>query len=141
MATAQVLAEGEVTVANLAQLFKRAFFKASINHDGDLVVQTDGPRVLVSVDADKKLIKLMSVYGIQKAARLELKHALVNKMNDEFILCRFSIPEAATDLLVVDYYLPFEEGIPEFQIMSALRWFARVAPGAIRASDQHNLVE
>ena len=34
MATAEVLAEDEVTISNLAQIFKRAFFKTSIDKDG-----------------------------------------------------------------------------------------------------------
>ncbi len=141
MATAEVLAEDEVTTSNLAQIFKRAFFKPSLDKDGDLTVHTDGPRVIVTVDQDKKLLKFMTIYGVKESARMELKHAFVNKMNDDIIFARFSIPKARPDVLIADYFLPFEEGIPAFQIVYALRLFARVVPGAIRACDENDLVE
>lgn len=141
MATAEILAEDEVTTSNLAQMFKRAFLKTDLDKDGDLRVHTDGPRVVVTVDQDKKLLKFMAVYGVKESARLELKHAFANKMNDEIIFVRFSVPRTRPDMLVADYFLPFEEGIPTFQIVSALRLFARAVPGAIRTCDEHELTE
>jgi len=141
MAMAEVLAEDEVTTSNLAQIFKRAFLKTSLDKDGDLIVHTDGPRVIVTLNQDKKLIKFMTIYGVKESARLDLKHTFTNRMNDEIIVGRFSVPKTRPDMLIADYYLPFEEGIPAFQIMSALRLFARIVPGAIRACDENNLVE
>ncbi len=141
MATAEVLAENEITKESLAALFKRAFLSTSFDKDGDLVVQTDGPRVFVTVDEDKKLLKYMSIYGVKESSPVELKHALVNKMNNDIIFGRFSIPEKTPGMLIADYFLPYEEGIPAFQIVSAIRLFARVVPVAIRACDDNDLVE
>lgn len=141
MATAEILAESEVTKENIAGLCKRAFMSTSFDKDGDLVVQTDGPRVVVMVDADKKLIKYLALYGVKKSSPLELKHAFVNKMTDTVIFGRFSIPDRRPDVLVADYFLPYEEGVPAFQIVSALRLFARVVPAAIGACDDNGLVE
>ena len=141
MATAEVLGEDEVTTSNLAQIFKRAFFKTELDEDGDLKVHTDGPRVRVTVNQDHKLLKFMAVYGVKESARLEMKHAFVNKMNDDIIFGRFSIPEARSDVLIADYYLPFGEGIPAFQIVYALRLFGKVVLGAIRQCDDNDLVE
>ena len=141
MAMAEVLAENEVTTSNLTQIFKRAFFKTSLDKDGDLIVHTDGPRVIVTLNQDNKLIKFMTIYGVKESARLDLKHTFTNRMNDEIIVGRFSVPKTRPDMLIADYYLPFEEGIPAFQIVSALRLFARVVPGAIRACDENDLVE
>lgn len=42
MAMAEVIAEDEITISNLAQIFKRAFFKTSLDEDGDLIVHIDG---------------------------------------------------------------------------------------------------
>ncbi len=44
MATAEVLAEDEVMISNLAQIFKRTFFKTSIDKNGDLIVDIYGRR-------------------------------------------------------------------------------------------------
>jgi len=141
MANIEVLSENEVTKENLASLFKRAFMSSSFDEDGDLVVQTDGPRVFVTVDEDKKLLNYMAIYGVKESSPLELKHALTNKMNDKIIFGRFSIPERRPDILIADYFLPYEEGIPTFQIISAIRLFAKVVPGAIRACDDNDLIE
>ena len=141
MTTAEVIAENEVTTSNLAQIFKRAFFKTSLDDDGDLVVHSDGPRVIVTVNQDNKLIEFMSIYGVKESAPLDMKYAFTNRMNDDIILGRFSIPEQRPDMLIADYYLPFEEGIPAFQIVSVLRLFARVVSSAIRQCDKNDLVE
>jgi|GEM_PF-2097789 len=37
--TTAILAEENVTLENLADLFKRAFLKATIDEDGDLIVE------------------------------------------------------------------------------------------------------
>lgn len=86
METAEILPENEVTTENLATLFKRAFFSISFDKDGDLVVQTDGPKVFVIVDENKKMLKYMTIYGVKETSPLELKHALANRMNDSIIL-------------------------------------------------------
>ncbi len=139
MASARLLAESEVTTSTLDDLFKQAYFKTSLDKDGDLIVQSDGPRVIVTVDQQKKLVKFMAVYGLREEAALEPKLALANRMNDEIIYVRFSVPR--DDILVADYFLLFQEGIPAFLLVSSLRLFARVVPAAIRACDQQDLVE
>lgn len=139
MASARLLAESEVTMSNLDELFRQAFFQTSLDKDGDLIVQSDGPRVIVTIDQQKKLVKFMAVYGLRAEVALGPKLALVNRMNDEIIYVRFSVPR--DDILVADYFLLFQEGIPAFQLVSSLRLFARVVPAAIRACDQEDLVE
>jgi|YNPNPStandDraft_1061719.scaffolds.fasta_scaffold09435_3 hypothetical protein len=141
MADVEYLTESEVTKENLAQLFKRAFFNTTFDSDGDLVVQTDGPRVLVTIDPERHLVKYMAIYGVTEWSPIEQKLALSNALNDKFIFARFSIPEKRDDVLIADYFLPYEGGIPAFQIISAIRLFSRVVPAAIRVCDDNNLVE
>lgn len=140
MAMAEVLAEQEVTTSNLAQLFKRAFFKTSVNEDDSLIVDADGVRVLVRPDHDRKIIQFMSFYGVKESARLDLMHAFTNRLNETVILVRFYVLKIHPDALVADYYLGFEEGIPAYQIVAALRLFARIVPDAIRACDENHLL-
>ena len=141
MADIEVLADSEVSLDTLEQLFKRAFFNTSRDSDGDLVVQGDGPRVIVLLDDEKQMVKFLAMYGLKDNAPLQLKHTLVNKMNDDVIFVRFSVPEQRSDMLVADYYLPYEGGISAFQIINAMRLFSRVVPGAIRVCDELDLVE
>lgn len=141
MTTTEILVENEVTIFNLAQIFKRAYLKTDIDEDGDLVVHTDGLRVIVTIDQDRTLLKYLVLYGIKEAGDLKLKYEFVNKMNDRFILGRFSIPETQPAVLIIDYFLPFDEGISAFQIVSALRHLTKLIPDAIASCDEYDLVE
>ena len=142
MEASEFIAENEVTTENLAAIFKRAFFSTSLDEDGDLFVQTDDiRRVYVIVDERHKLLSYRALFSVKETASLESKHAFVNKLNDDYILVRFSIMESHSDCLAADYSLPFEEGIPAFQIGSALRRFSRVAFKAIYDSDDNDVVE
>ena len=136
----EIIAEDQVAPDTLRDLFRRAFFVASLDDDGDVRVETDDPTVFVSINADNKLLKYTTVYGFKSTASLELKHSFVNKMNDDVIFCRFSVPEEAPAILMVDYYLPFGEGVPAFQVVRALRFFARVVPRAIYDCDDNDLI-
>lgn len=139
MPPAEVLAETEVTIPNLAQLFKRAFFSASIDNDGDLIVQSEGPKIIVRIDEEKKLLVFMVMVRVNESATEIAKLTLVNNMNSRVVLARFAIPRS--DILVADCTLPFEEGIPTFQIVATLRLLARVVPGAIRNFDESGVVK
>lgn len=141
MADVELLMESDVTKENLAALFRRAFFKTTFDSDGDLVVETDGPRVLVTIDEERRLPKYMAIYGVLEWSPLEEKLELSNALNDKFIFARFSIPEKRDDVLIADYFLPYEGGIPAFQIIAAVRLFSRVVPAAIRVCDENNIVE
>jgi hypothetical protein len=141
METFDVLTESEVTSENIASLFKRAFMSCSIDEDGDLKVQVDDLRVILSIHDGQKLLKMMAIFGVNESSPLELKHAFVNKMNDVYILTRFSIPEQRSDVLMADYFMPYEGGISTHQLVSTTRTFARIARSAIRDCDEHDLVE
>lgn len=137
----EIIAEDEVTPENIRNLFKRAFYGASIDDDDDVRIDTDGPLVFVGIRENVKLLRYTTLYGVDESARLESKHAFVNRLNNDVILCRFSISGRDDDTLCADYYLPFGEGILAFQVVSALRWFARIVPNAIRDCDEDNLVK
>jgi hypothetical protein len=138
MPSVEILSETEVTIPNLAQVFKRAFFSTSIDSDGDLLVQSEGPRIIVRIDAEKKLLVFMVMVRIKESAPESAKLSLVNNLNNKMVLARFGVPRA--DIMVSDCTLPFEEGIPTFQIVATLRLFARVVVGAVRAHDENNIV-
>ncbi|WP_295434023.1 YbjN domain-containing protein [uncultured Thiodictyon sp.] len=140
MTTLEALSEAEVTEAGLTLFFKRAFIPSSLDGMGNVTVEMDSVRVTLVVDENIKLMKFMAVFGLADAAPLELKHAFVNRLNENLYFARFSVPNVRPDLLIADYWLPFEEGISVFQIISALRWFAKIVPSAIHAYDTDHLV-
>lgn len=136
----EILAEDEVTSDNVARLFKRAFMRTIIDEDGDVRVETDaGPKVLISLDEDRKLLKFTTIYGLKDSATEAEKLAFVNKMNDDMIFVRFCVADA--DMLVADYFLPYEQGITAYQIVLTVRLFSRIVPAAIQTCDEDDLVE
>lgn len=140
MGTPEIIAENQVTTDTLESLFRRAFFSTSLDDDGDVCVETDDPIVYVSINASNKLIKYTAVYRFKESVSMNSKLVFVNKMNDDVIFCRFSVSEDNPELLIADYFLPYGEGLPAFQIVSALRLFARVAPRIIHDCDEHDIV-
>ena len=87
------------------------------------------------------LLRYVTVFAVKESASTESKFAFVNQLNDDYILCRFSIHGHQPDMLIADYYLPFDKGVTPFQIVTSLRLFARVAPDAIRGNNENDLIE
>jgi hypothetical protein len=128
MIAAKVLTEDKVNIAKIKEIIESAFLKATLDNDGDLIVHTDnGPRVIISVDEDRKLIRFLLIYD-NESGWFKAEHT--NRMNDSYIFARFSVPDQG-DRVDIDYFLPFEGGVIAYQLISALRIFARVAPAAI----------
>ena len=133
------LREEDVTADNIRQLFKSAFLKAQFDDDGDIMVRMDnGLKVFVIVDEKRKFLKFLAGFGFKEDADEFAKLRLLNELNTHLIFCRFGMlrPEQG----VAECFLPFEEGILAFQIVEALRIFARVTLDGIREFDKEDLV-
>lgn len=137
MSDIEVLAEQEVTIPNLVQIFKRAFMSTSIDKDGDLIVQHEGVRIIVGIDKEKKLLTFMILLRLNPSASELSALTLVNKLN-RMIFVRFYVPSPET--MAADYTLLIEEGVPTFQVVASLRLFVRIVLGAVRTLDAENIV-
>jgi hypothetical protein len=134
MQTAEVLTEDELTPSNLKKFFESIYLKASLNDRGYLIVHADGMLpVCITLDQDRKLLKFLLAYD-NGHGQLTLKH--INRMNDSYILARFSVSEQG-DSVYIDYHLPYEGGVSPYQLLYVLRTFSRVGPAALHeeASD------
>ncbi len=137
----EFIPETDVNADTLAAVYKRAFFKCDEDSDGDLRVHTDGPKVLVTLNENNKLIKFMAIYRLKENEPDDKKLRFLNRMNNTIIFARFSMPEKRHDVLMADYYLPYEEGLPAFQVVQAMRAFSKIVVGAIDACDEDDLVQ
>jgi len=132
--------EDQVTPPTLQSFFKAAFMKADVDEDGDIKVKSDaGITVWISIEAERKLLKYVATYGFKDDTSEEERLQLVNTLNDNVILVRFSVPR--DDVLMADYYLYYEEGIIPYQIVNTLRHFANITVKAIREYDTEDLIE
>jgi hypothetical protein len=109
MQTAEVLTEDELTPSNLKKFFESIYLKASLNDHGYLLVQADGELpVGITLDHHRKLLKFLVAYD-NGHGQLALEH--VNRMNDSYILARFSVSEPG-DNIFVDYHLTRAGSLP-----------------------------
>ncbi|RKZ46353.1 MAG: hypothetical protein DRR16_01570 [Candidatus Parabeggiatoa sp. nov. 3] len=134
------LNEDKVTPTHLLQLFKNAMMKASLDEENDIRVTTvPGSLFLFQVLSEQKMLKYVGMFGFKKRANTSKKWVLLNQLNSEVILSRFSMPRE--DVLLSEYFLPYEEGISSYQVINCLRLFERVTTGAIRQFDGSDLLE
>ncbi len=134
------LNEDKVTPTHLLQLFKNAMMKASLDEENDIRVTTvPGSLFLIQVLSEQKMLKYVGMFGFKKRANTSEKLVLLNQLNSDVILSRFSMPRE--EVLLSEYFLPYEEGISSYQVINCLRLFERVTTGAIRQFDSSDLLE
>lgn len=139
MQQVEIFHEDEVNTQNLARLFKRAFIDYSVCDDGDLMVLCEGQYpVVITCEKDLKFLNFMCLLNINEAASAAQKLLFVNNINSGVIFSRFSLVRPNT--VMADYFLPFEEGIPTFQIVSALKIFSRVVYSSVSKYDNDGIV-
>ncbi len=137
----EIIPEESVTLQRLARVFQQAFYRFELDEDRYLVVETDGPSVLLTINQDLQLLKFQSLHRFKPYAPPDRKLALVNRLNDSVLFARFALPEGEENILVADYYLPFIQGAPTYQIVHTLRLFAKIVPVAIQCCDEEDLLE
>ncbi len=135
-----IINPSEMNNEKIYELFKAAYMKPDSDSDGDIRIKgPSGFHQIISVDSDKQLLKFMSVFGLKENRSREEKLELVNRLNDSVVFSRFSMPR--DDVLMVDYFMAYEEGVMPLQIMNSMQWFDKVTIGAIRAYDESDLIE
>lgn len=136
------IAEGDMSVEALDRLFKNAFFKTTIEGEDRIVIQISADRgARIHIDRQHKLLFFYKVFGFKGQAKESSRIDLANRINASVILVRASVPGDHTDSLVIDYYLPYEEAVPTYQIVNALRNFSEVAVKAVSQYDSEDIVE
>lgn len=141
MADIEVLPEKDITVENLLNIFKKAYISASIDDDGDLMINTERCRVFLSINEKAKLLKYVTFYKFKDDFSAKAKLKFVNTLNDNIIFARFSCPEQRQEALLSEYYLSYEEGVVVFSIIESLRLFVKVTVGALEMYDEDNMIQ
>ncbi len=134
------LKEDEVNSTNLYELFdNNKLMEASRDEDDNICIKMKlGNISLIQVLSQQKMLKYVSMFGFKAQAEQSEKLDFLNRLNSEIILSRFSMPRG--DVLLSEYFLPYEEGIDSNQIINCLILFERVTTSAIRQLDTDDLV-
>lgn len=133
-----VIAEKDINLDKIGEIFKTAFVKTEIDQDGDLAIEDDGIKTFIRVDEKKKLITFFSVWNLKASVPEIDKLKLANRLNNDLILVRFSVPNLTT--LWCDYQLSYEDGIRPYSIVGSYRLFLRVTRGAVTSCDPDQII-
>lgn len=141
MTATDFLDEDEVSGTSIAQTFRRAYLKTELDSEGDVRISADTITVIASLDRDNKLIRFWSMMAIRDNTDDSDILEFVNRVNQRVIFVRFWKPADTSKLVVADYHLPYENGLPRFQVVAAFRLLARVVPAAVQALDNDDIIQ
>lgn len=127
---ADVVSPDEVTLEWIRQVFEQAFIGAEIDEDGDLELHESGGRIgWLSLDRDRKIINLFTIGTFRSEASRAARLEFVNDLNTNVLGATFYV--TADSLLVADWYIFFEAGISDRQLVNQYQRFRDALQSAI----------
>ncbi|HHH40891.1 MAG TPA: hypothetical protein ENK56_02665 [Chloroflexi bacterium] len=127
----------EVTNTRIKTIFDEAFMESDFTEKGEVRVTEGGIKVLLSVDADRKLLRYLMLFGYRGGASPADQLELVNELNKNIIFMRaWSFGNG----IAFDYALPYDGGLPPKQVISAYNWLRKTALGGLQQYDRKNIV-
>jgi hypothetical protein len=127
MTVAELITKEELTGQRLMEIFAAAYMDPHIDADGDVTLELDGIKILVSADAPRSVLRLVALFGIKPEASRQQLLELANRINDGLIMLRASYPVALPmPSLMLDHYLVTEAGLSGLEIVDETRRFRTV---------------
>ncbi|MDM8562276.1 YbjN domain-containing protein [Candidatus Marithioploca araucensis] len=125
-----LISEDNVTPKSIGELFENALIKATVDEEGDIQITTDmGTVFFVTLLQNKKMLKYLSFFSFKDKVLPEKNLSFLNTLNAGVIFSRFSMPKE--NVLLSEYFLSYEEGIPSYQVVKSFRLFERVTMGLL----------
>ena len=129
------LAENELTKEELINVFKSAYMKVEDQDDKSFRVKCEDLGVRVSIDKERKHLRLSILYVLNKRMPLSTAEHIVNEINKDFIFIRFSVFELEEKTYInSDYYISFEEGLIPFHVVHMTKRLEKFTVEALRES-------
>jgi Putative bacterial sensory transduction regulator len=116
-----------VTKDLLRSVFDAAFMDYRTDSDGDLVV-SERCNVFVFPDAEKKRIRLMTLFSFTPIATMSEKLEATNKINREYLFVRATV---ANDRLMFDYDISIDHGVTKKALVLMIKRFAQIPHAAV----------
>lgn len=139
-AVLEVLANEELTGTKLAEIYRNAYMDVQVDSDGDIRLNLEGIKVLVSVDGTRKVMHLMSLFGAKPGTTRVQLLELCNRINDGLIMLRAAYPSALpTATMMLDHYLVTEAGLTALEIVDETRRFRTVISSIPGLDTEHIL--
>jgi hypothetical protein len=134
----RMLAESELTLERLQEVFSAAYLKTEIDADGDLRIDEDGIKTFVRLDPKRRLVTYLAAWRLKASVPRERKLQWVNALNQDLVMVRFTV--ANTPNLVCDYQFFYEGGVHAQALVHHYRQFVNVVRGAVTLKDPDKIV-
>jgi|GEM_PF-4055008 len=134
-----LLFENEVTFENLIKIFNEVSIDARINPDGRLRVQDERLVIYVEVFPSIKLMRFCTFFKFDDNASTDTKYTFINSLNERVKLARFAIDTDEASFSS-DYRLPYNNAIPIWTIIVALRHFEKATLMGLKEMDEAGMV-
>jgi hypothetical protein len=135
-----LLFENEVTFENLIKTFNEVSIDARINPDGRLRVQDEKLVIYVEVFPSIKLISFCAFLKFDDSVSTDTKYTSINSLNERVKFARFAIDTDDEGTFSSDYHLPYNNAIPIWTIIVALRHFEKATLMALKEMDEAGIV-
>jgi hypothetical protein len=139
-ATLEVITREELTIPRLHEVYKAAYMNSEIGTDGDIKLELENIKVFVKIEAEKKILRLYSLFRCKENATRPQVLELCNRINDGLVMLRAACPAAFPMLaLWLDHDLDIETGMTAEDIVSETRRF-RTVIGAVPGMDTEDIL-
>lgn len=121
-----ILDEKQITLSKLAELFDNAYLDFEKN-DNRIIVNENDINVVIKIATDRKRIHLFALMAFSNR-NTDNMLKIINKMNDDLALVRFSLNEPNDDgtTLIGEYSLSYENGLIDRHLISSIKTFSLV---------------
>ncbi len=127
------LAENEVSIKALVDSFASAFMKVVDEESDSFWVVGDSLKTKVALDEKRKYLRLSIIYELSKQPAPDIVANLCNKVNNDYIVIRFSAVEIeGSQCIASTYYMTFEEGLVVFHLIKMVKKFEQFTVDALR---------
>jgi len=127
------LAESEVSIKSLVECFTSAFVKVTDEDNDSFWVPGESLKTKVTLDEKRKYLRFSIVYQLSEKTTSSAAITQCNKVNEEYIVIRFSAIEIeGTQCVASNYYMTFEEGLIAFQLIKMVKKFEQFTVEALR---------
>jgi hypothetical protein len=134
------LAENEVNVKTLVDVFETAFIKVIDVQDESFKVQGPNLKTQITIDSKRKYIKITILYALSGNITLSKAALAANTANDQYILTRLVAYEyEGTVGIESSYYMTFEEGLICYQLIKIAKVFEEFTVDRLKEFFNDNL--
>ncbi len=131
------IAAKDLTMDRVFDVFQSAMLQCE-KEESRITVDQDGMKVLVAVDADKKVISYVALWSLKEKAPMFNKLRMANKMNDETLMVRFAVSDSTT--LWCDFQVPYDRSVLPSDLVHWYRKFSEIVRWAVANKDPEDLI-